>query len=270
MTSSEMTSGAPDGRSWSDVEHYSFDKDGTLTDVHEYWACVIEARARAVNAHYRTLEVGVEPLMRVMGVDPATRRIVPPGPIGYGSREDVIEAVASFMDSEHGMAAEDIADTTATLFKQVDANTHSNLEDWVQLLPGTASALRRLKDRGAVLSIVTGDRTGLARESMRILGILDLFDVIIGGDEMTRQKPHPDGLLTACERVDIEPGKSAYVGDAPNDLRAAQAAQLRGVGVLSGLGEPETLEPLAEYVSIDVADFVEHLVATDRAGGTTQ
>jgi phosphoglycolate phosphatase/AHBA synthesis associated protein len=55
-------------------------------------------------------------------------------------------------------------------------------------------------------------------------GIRDQFDVVIGGNEVAQPKPAPDGLLLACERLDVSPLSVAYVGDSRLDVRCARAA----------------------------------------------
>ena len=57
------------------------------------------------------------------------------------------------------------------------------------------------------------------------------FEVIVGGDEVPRQKPAPDGLLLALERLGGRPEDAAYVGDSPFDMQAARSAGLYAVGV---------------------------------------
>lgn len=49
-------------------------------------------------------------------------------------------------------------------------------------------------------------------------------DVLIGGDQVARPKPAPDGILLAAEELGIDPVDVAYVGDSPLDLRAATSA----------------------------------------------
>jgi len=58
-----------------------------------------------------------------------------------------------------------------------------------------------------------------------------LFDVVVGGDEHEKQKPEPDLLLLALERLGASPADAAYVGDSPFDMQAARAAGMYAVGV---------------------------------------
>jgi HAD superfamily hydrolase (TIGR01549 family) len=61
-----------------------------------------------------------------------------------------------------------------------------------------------------------------------------MFRIIIGDDEVKRPKPAPDGILEV-KKLTSAP-IDYFVGDTIYDLRAAKAADVRAVGVLSGIG----------------------------------
>ena len=60
------------------------------------------------------------------------------------------------------------------------------------------------------------------------------MDVVVGSDEAPRGKPHPDQILVALDRLDVDPDDTAYVGDAPFDIAAAKAAGVHAIGVTWG------------------------------------
>jgi phosphoglycolate phosphatase-like HAD superfamily hydrolase len=59
---------------------------------------------------------------------------------------------------------------------------------------------------------------------LRHAGLDDAIDAVVGSDEIAFVKPAPDGIFLACDRLGVDPGRVAYVGDALNDLRCARAA----------------------------------------------
>ncbi len=66
------------------------------------------------------------------------------------------------------------------------------------------------------------------------------WPVLVGLEDMARQKPAPDGLVAALAALDAEapvaaPGPEgvAYVGDSVDDMRAAKAAGCVAIGVLA-------------------------------------
>ena len=105
-----------------------------------------------------------------------------------------------------------------------------------QLLPcaGMDDVLVRLKDEGRRLGIVSAKRKRTVELAFASVAIGHLFDVVVGGDEAERQKPEPDLLLLALDRLGAEPDTAAYVGDSPFDMQAARAAGMHAVGVTWG------------------------------------
>lgn len=89
--------------------------------------------------------------------------------------------------------------------------------------PGIAALLIVLRAR-LPMAVFTGASSRAARLLLEVTGLLDAFAVVVAGDEIPRQKPHPDGILRACEQLGVAVQATAYVCDAPIDLEAAQRA----------------------------------------------
>jgi pyrophosphatase PpaX len=81
---------------------------------------------------------------------------------------------------------------------------------------------------------VTAKRRRTVDLAFARLPIEHLFETVVGGDETPRQKPHPDPLLLALERLGARPADAAYVGDSPFDMQAAKAAGVYAIGVSWG------------------------------------
>lgn len=203
--------------------HVGFDKDGTLTDLHSYWAHTCAIRARTLRQRWPV--VSEAELLAVMGI--AGGRIKPGGPVGYKPRATIVAAVAAAL----GRTPEEVA----AVFTQVDALQQASNDYKVDALPGALDALRALKARGLKLSVYTSDRAENARRTLAAAGMAELFDAIVGGDGVKNPKPHPEGFETACRLVGVEPARSAYVGDTLDDLHMAREAGALAVGVATGL-----------------------------------
>ena len=54
-----------------------------------------------------------------------------------------------------------------------------------------------------------------------------MVDVIVGGEDVEREKPDPAGLSAAVERLDVAPAALLYVGDSPTDAETARRAGVR-------------------------------------------
>jgi len=108
------------------------------------------------------------------------------------------------------------------------------LHDELEAFAGMEELLMALKDEGRKLGLVTAKRRATVDLAFARLPIEHLFDVVVGGDETERHKPHPEPLLLALERLGAQPDDAAYVGDSPYDMQAARAGGLHAIGVTWG------------------------------------
>lgn len=89
--------------------------------------------------------------------------------------------------------------------------------------PGVYDAVVRI-NRGWPVGVCTGASHLAARILLGQAGLVHLFGVLVGSDEVANPKPAPDSILEGCRRLGHPPGAVAYVGDAPTDLLAARHA----------------------------------------------
>jgi len=111
--------------------------------------------------------------------------------------------------------------------------------------------IRRLKDEGMAIGIVS---TKFRRRIEEILGredLLEPFDVIVGGEDVSRHKPDPEGLLTAIERLGGSPSGSLYVGDSVTDAETARRAGVPFAAVLNGVTPREAFKDYPAYKILD-------------------
>jgi phosphoglycolate phosphatase len=143
-----------------------------------------------------------------------------------------------------------------------------------RLLPQTHEAVRWLRRAGYRLAIVSTKYRRRIREVLARDGLLDAFDVIVGGEDVSRLKPDPEGLDRALDLLlaqhAIARERVLYIGDSVIDARAASAAGLPFVAVLSGTTPPAAFAPYAPYALLhDVGDLPELLTenTVERSDG---
>jgi HAD superfamily hydrolase (TIGR01509 family) len=98
---------------------------------------------------------------------------------------------------------------------------------------GVRETLEALRGRVGV-AVYTGASSRAARILLAASDLLPYFDVVIGGDDVARPKPAPDGIELACERLGVLTSAAAYIGDAPNDLEAARRSGAMAVAAAWG------------------------------------
>ncbi len=113
-------------------------------------------------------------------------------------------------------------------------------------LAGARELLRTLHDSGKLSAVVTTKLSRRITDFFGSRGEPELIDFVIGYDEVKAQKPAPDGLIAARERLKrehgIEGADVVYVGDNAVDAQAAQAAGVDFIGVASGTTPRAVLE----------------------------
>ncbi len=102
--------------------------------------------------------------------------------------------------------------------------------------PGAADLLGNLQGRVALGLITDGDPR-IQRSKLQAVGLAGYFDVVVFSDELGREfrKPHAAPFHLALERLGVEAGAAAYVGDNPvKDVAGARSVGMTTVRVRTG------------------------------------
>lgn len=113
--------------------------------------------------------------------------------------------------------------------------------DLTTIYPGAAGLVGALRGRGLRVGIVSTKYRYRIEWTLDRAGLLPLFDVIVGGEDVANHKPDPEGLLVAVARLGATPETTLYVGDSAADARAAALAGVPFVWVRTGTTEPDDL-----------------------------
>jgi phosphoglycolate phosphatase len=106
------------------------------------------------------------------------------------------------------------------------------------LLPSVAATIRRLKRQGMALGIVSTKFRYRIKATLQRENLLELFDVIVGGEDVSSHKPDPESLALALAKLRASQG-ILYVGDSVTDAETARRAAVPFVAVLSGVTPQE-------------------------------
>jgi pyrophosphatase PpaX len=154
--------------------------------------------------------------------------------------EELMAAVGGpGLEAQMHALAPDRVEELVTVYRAHNEPLHETLA----VCKGMDDVLVGLKDEGRRLGIVTAKRRATVELAFARVPLAHLFEVVVGGDETTRHKPDPEPLLLALDRLGADPDDTAYVGDAPFDVRAAKAAGIQAVAVTwGGIHPRERLE----------------------------
>ena len=81
--------------------------------------------------------------------------------------------------------------------------------------PGVKKTLLKLKKRGYKLAIVTDAPRLKAYIRLDLLGVTDLFDVIVCAEDVGKRKPSKMPFKMALKKLGVEPQEAMHVGDWP-------------------------------------------------------
>ncbi|KAA0446144.1 MAG: HAD-IA family hydrolase [Candidatus Thioglobus sp.] len=92
-----------------------------------------------------------------------------------------------------------------------------------------------IKKRNLQWGVVTNKPEKLTNLLLEKLAIKP--DVLVCGDTLTQNKPHPAPLLYACAQLAISPNSCLFIGDDKNDILAGKNAGIKTVAVTYGYGK---------------------------------
>ena len=135
-------------------------------------------------------------------------------------------------------------------------------EETVALIDGARDAIEMLGRHGVTRAIVTsGSRPRVERE-LAAHGLREHFRDVVCGTDTARKKPHPDALHLALNRLGVAPSEAAYVGDSPEDVLMAKAANVYAVAVPGAYPNRDALAAAgADVIAEDLARAVDALMS---------
>ena len=128
--------------------------------------------------------------------------------------------------------------------------TH-NIDDDSVLYNNVENFLRHLKKNNIKTSVCTNKMESLSIMLLEKLGVLNLFDYLVGGDTFKKSKPDPYPLIQICEKLKVDKNDSIMVGDSITDLKAGHAANMPVVLVDYGYTDDTSIYDYADMVIND-------------------
>jgi len=95
--------------------------------------------------------------------------------------------------------------------------------------------LKSLKTKGIKLGIVSTKFRYRIETILAQHGMSELFDIIVGVEDVLSPKPDPEGLIMAIERLELQSSDVLYIGDSVTDAETARRGGIAFAAVLSGV-----------------------------------
>ncbi|TCR61395.1 HAD family hydrolase [Bosea sp. BK604] len=211
-----------------------FDKDGTLLDYAASWPPI--NREAGLLAAKGDAALAAE-LLRVAGGDPVTGFALGDCLLAVGNTQELAEA---WCDAGSPFVLAD-------LIFALDALFQGSIARMVPVCP-LDDLFTRLRGAGFTLGIASSDSIASVTATAAHFGIADTLAFMTGYDSGHGAKPAAGMALAFCAATGLEPAEIAMIGDSRHDMEMGRAAGagLR-IGVLTGAGTRETLEPVSDF-----------------------
>jgi len=108
------------------------------------------------------------------------------------------------------------------------------------LLPDAREAVE-LAAKHATLGVVTTKTALYSRELLEHMQIMHYFQTLVGREDVTHPKPHPEPVLKALSKLKTDKTECWMIGDTPMDIGAAHAAGISAVAVSCGYADETAL-----------------------------
>ena len=130
--------------------------------------------------------------------------------------------------------------------------------DHSEILPGIDDLLHYLKLNKVPFSL--GSASKNARLILETLDLIDLFDAIVDGNDVSTAKPDPEVFLIAAQKLGVQPEDCIVIEDAQAGIEAANKAGMVSIGI-GDAGVLHEADFKLNNTSELTIDFVQELIA---------
>jgi pyrophosphatase PpaX len=137
-----------------------------------------------------------------------------------------------------------------------DEDIHISQEDWkgfmrkygTSLFPGAKQYLQRTRNNAAKMGLATSTILLTVKEDLSRYKIDRIFDAVVTCEDVKNIKPDPACLKLSMKRLGANIKDCVFIGDTPEDAKAADAIDMDFVGVAWGY-EPVKIRNASKRVA---------------------
>ena len=136
-------------------------------------------------------------------------------------------------------------------------HNESHYDELVKEYDGVVETLHELHAMGIRLVIVSSKTHDNIVRGLHKLGVAQLFEYVIGADDVTHVKPHPEPIEKALQYLQLSKEEVIMVGDNSHDIEGGQNAGVKTAGVswtIRGVEFLQTYNP--DYMLAKMSDII--------------
>ena len=96
-----------------------------------------------------------------------------------------------------------------------------------KLHKNTKKVLKKLKEKGYIVALATGNRKDFCSKVLRYFGLTDFFDIIITVDDVRKGKPDPEMLIKCLKQSKVNKEDAIFICDSLQDILAGKKAGIK-------------------------------------------
>lgn len=199
-----------------------FDFDGTLFDTNEL---IIQTFSHVLNKHFP----------------------------GKYEREAIYPFLGPTLEETFGTVDPNRVTELVKEYREWNIANHDALS---KEFDGVSETLIALKEAGYKLAVVSTKKNDMVHRGIQLLKSGNLFDTVIGFDDVSKTKPDPEPILLALERLGVSRDEALMIGDNYHDIVGGQNAGVKTVAVawsIKGEAFLQTFNP--DYMLQHISDL---------------
>lgn len=173
-------------------------------------------------------------------------------------REAVRRTIGYTLEDGYTMlTGDEIPEKRQEFFQRFKAHAAAIMVRDTVLCPGAAELLNWLKASGVPTGIVSTKGGDMIDGIFRYQGLRDRLTLIVGGQDVSKAKPDPEGLNVAMDRLKADSSAVLFCGDTVIDAETARRAGVDFCAVLNGTTPAQAFD---EYPHVHVAPNLAELL----------
>ena len=139
--------------------------------------------------------------------------------------------------------------------KYIERTSHTP----IPLKVGAIELLKHVASLRVPVGVATSTVSARARHKLQHAGILHCFAAVIGGDQVTHSKPHPDIYLKVAATLGVQPEKCLALEDSENGVRAAVSAGMTVIQIPDLVAPSPALSALGHIILPRLNDVMHYV-----------
>ncbi len=185
------------------IQAIIFDMDGLMIETEHLQSQAYEQVLRSYGVNLEFNNEGVVHRVGISGVDNFTF---------LKQKYNINESIEVLLDKKQ------------TIYRAILSNN-------IVPKPGLLSLIETIKHAGLKLAVASSSSLEDIMFVLKHIGITDVFDVVVSGENVAQHKPAPDIFIEAARRLNADPRTCVVLEDSQSGVEAANAAHMKVITV---------------------------------------